>query len=181
MLPSATTSSANDNKIRNARLNEYFAVVGLPDGPLLVSDTHSGSTAQPATAVFSASWKVRSRADPAAGSFSSSSSDDDEETTEDEGHLDSPPPSVAGGVRLPLQRNYTYGSCALGTVRAKGARGVGGAGDGGEEDSPLIARYRTRVLHRFPAYDHEGSVFPTNLSLFCLPGETEIGFRRALQ
>ncbi|CBJ25874.1 conserved unknown protein [Ectocarpus siliculosus] len=47
---------------------------------------------------------------------------------------------------------------------------------------PLHTRFRARVLHRFPGYDHEGNgcAFPTNLPLFCLPGGLKLSLEMTL-
>lgn len=94
------------------------------------------------------------------------------ETKKELGEIEEGFPTEGGvGLGRPLtpvllQRRHTYGSCELGTVRAKARM------DGA--DGPMHARFRARVLHRFPAYDHEESAFPSNLSLFCLPGESRV-------
>lgn len=83
-----------------------------------------------------------------------------------------PPPGAPSAApvllrRPSLPRRRSYGSCELGMVRTRPER------DGADGGGPLYARFRSRVLHRFPAYEHEGSAFPANLPLFCLPGEED--------
>lgn len=84
------------------------------------------------------------------------------------------PPAPLTRLDSAPARRRTYGSCELGMIRAK-ARDAG-------IDGPLYSRFRARVLHRFPGYDHEGAgcAFPANLPLFCLPGGLKLSLEMAL-
>ncbi|CAM9959441.1 unnamed protein product [Ectocarpus sp. 12 AP-2014] len=251
------TQSLSINQRRNARLNEYFAVVGLHDGPLLLSDPipnesppspGRSSTVPPPPAdkkkngdgavfedhtggeVNSGGSRVAAAAAAAAavtpamkgggtgggssldkstdttksngtastvglnshgGSSNSSSSDggssdssstDRETTTTTTGRLaegvpqkgcaaeSAPPPTPF--VRPNLVKRRTYGSCELGKIQARP----------GGMSGPLHTRFRARVLHRFPGYDHKGNgcAFPANLPLFCLPGGLKLSLEMTL-
>ncbi|CAM9708738.1 unnamed protein product, partial [Scytosiphon promiscuus] len=278
--------SLSINQRRNARLNEYFAVVGLPDGPLLLSDPPLNAPDlapmgnEPASAIAITVTEGRGKGggggggvvvhvrdarqdqmddgrarmgtgasgvsparvkaavgagvSPSKGADASSSSSSSNNTastaelnssnhtmtTESAGDaadkalsalsaslspsrqqqrqqakagststatITTPPPTAAAVTVPPTRplsplavrptlppRRRSYGSCELGMVRATSdAQGM---------DGPLHARFRARVLHRFPAYDHEGDgcAFPANLPLFCLPGGLKLARENTL-
>lgn len=158
------------NRRRNNRLNEYFAVVGLNDGPLLLADTPPPHLSEGADSAEKEQWhqqqQRRGQQDVPTGGGGGDPIPREE----------SPSPMPLATARSFRQmKRPSYGSYELGTMRGKAF------GGGDDADGPLRARFRARVLHRFPGYDHEDSPFPSNLSLFCLPGERWLTFRSLLK
>lgn len=157
--------STKPNHHRNNRLNEYFAVVGLNDGPLLLADPPPPHLEGADSASVEKEQRHHQQQQRRGQQDVPNGGGGGDPVPREESP--SPMPLItARSIRM--TKRPSYGSYELGTTRGKAF------GGGDDADGPLRARFRARVLHRFPAYDHEGSPFPSNLSLFCLPGELAV-------